>query len=128
KKAITAGYYVHIEPGNSFLAGGIWMPPGEELRKIRQEIDYNGTVLKALLSEKKFKASFGGLDTEHMLKTAPKGYPKDHPDIELLRHSSFICWKGFEDEVVMEKGFAGKLVKSATLLTPFIRFLNTALD
>lgn len=128
KKAISAGYYVHIEPGNSFIAGGIWMPPGEELRKIRQEIDYNGADLKAILSDRKFRSMFGGLDDEHVLKTAPKGYPKDHPDILLLRHTSFICWKRFDDAEVIGKGFTNRLVKSSTLLTPFIKFLNTALD
>ncbi|MFM7216656.1 MAG: DUF2461 domain-containing protein [Bacteroidota bacterium] len=128
KNVVSAGYYLHIEPGNSFLAGGIWMPPAEELRKIRQEIEYNGDVLKSILNDRKFKSAFGGMDPEYALKTAPKGYPKDHPDIALIRHTSFICWHGFNDEQVVQADFVKKLLTKAQLLTPFNRFLNTALD
>ncbi|MFZ7122370.1 MAG: DUF2461 domain-containing protein, partial [Bacteroidota bacterium] len=79
KKSMGPGYYVHLEPGGSFIAGGIWMPPADEVKKIRQEIDYNGKDLKKILTKPSFKKAFGGLSREHALKTAPKGYPKDHP-------------------------------------------------
>lgn len=128
KKSSLAGYYLHIEPGGSFLAGGMWMPEGEALRKIRQEIDYNGKDLKKILNGKKFKETFGGLDPEHTLKTTPKTYPKDHPDIELLKHTSFICWTSFDDKTVLSKDFVKTTVKSAELLTPFNRFLNVAVQ
>lgn len=128
KKSVLAGYYLHIEPGGSFLAGGMWMPEGEALRKIRQEIDYNGNDLKKILNGKKFKATFGGLDPEHKLKTTPKNYTKDHPDIELLKHTSFICWTSFDDKTVLGKDFVKTAVKTAELLVPFNRFLNTAVS
>ena len=128
KKSIQAGYYLHFEPGGSFIAGGMWMPAAEELRKIRQEIDYNGEELKKILSNKKFKDLFGGLDAEHRLKTTPRDYSKDHPDIDLLKHTSFICWHSFSDEEVTGKDFAKKLIRSATLLQPFNTYLNTAIS
>jgi uncharacterized protein (TIGR02453 family) len=128
KKSTLAGYYIHIEPGGSFLAGGKWMPEAEELRKIRQEIDYNGEELKKILRAKKFRETFGGLDPEHKLKTTPKSYTKDHPDIELLRHTSFICWCPFEDKEVVSKDFLKNIVRKAELLVPFNRFLNVAVD
>lgn len=128
KKSINAGYYLHFEPGGSFIAGGMWMPAAEELRKIRQEIDYNGNDLKKILANKRFKATFGGLDPEHKLKTAPKNYAKDHPEIELLKHNSFICWHSFADDAVIAKDFPKKLTKSAELLMPFNAFLNTAIS
>ena len=128
KKSNLAGYYLHIEPGESFLAGGMWMPEGEALRKIRQEIDYNGNDLKKILNGKKFKDTFGGLDPAYKLKTTPKNYPKDHPEIELLKHTSFICWASFDDKTVLSKDFVKTAVKTAELLVPFNRFLNVAVS
>jgi uncharacterized protein (TIGR02453 family) len=128
KKAINAGYYLHIEPGASFLAGGIWMPPSDLLKKIRQEIDYNGKQINKILTEKEFKKLFGKLDEEYLLKTTPKGYDKDHPDINLLRLTSFIAWHNLTDKEVMSKNFIAQLGKSAKELKPLIDFLNTAAE
>ncbi len=128
KKSMGPGYYVHLEPGGSFIAGGIWMPPADEVKKIRQEIDYNGKDLKKILTKPSFKKAFGGLSREHALKTAPKGYPKDHPDIELLKLNSFIVWKNVSDKDILEP----KSIKSLTTLgkemKPLMDFLKTALD
>jgi uncharacterized protein (TIGR02453 family) len=120
KKANTAGYYLHIEPGNSFFAGGIWMPPGDALKKIRQEIDYNGNQLNKILADKDFKKYFGSLAEEYKLKTTPKGYDKNHPD-------SFIAWKQFSDKEVTGKNFLKDLVKGSKIMKPFIDFLNTGM-
>ncbi|MFZ7105791.1 MAG: DUF2461 domain-containing protein [Bacteroidota bacterium] len=128
KKSMGPGYYVHLEPGGSFIAGGIWMPPADEVKKIRQEIDYNGKDLKKVLTKPSFKKAFGGLSREHALKTAPKGYPKDHPDIELLKLNSFIVWKNVSDKDIL----GPKSIKSLTTLgkemKPLMDFLKTALD
>ena len=82
KKSTGPGYYVHLQPGQSFLAGGIWMPESDSLKKIRQEIDYNGKQLKKVLNDKTFKKYYKEISQENKLKTVPKGYSKDHPDIE----------------------------------------------
>jgi uncharacterized protein (TIGR02453 family) len=128
KKAVNAGYYLHIEPGGSFLAGGIWMPPGDALKKIRQEIDYNGKQLRKILAQKDFSKYFGQLDDTYKLKTTPKGYDKEHADIELLRFNSYIVWHQYSDKEVTGKNFAGELAKGSKLMKPLIDFLNTALD
>jgi len=128
KKVQNAGYYLHIEPGKSFLAGGIWMPPGDLLKKIRQEIDYNGKQINKILSQKDFKKYYGKLDEEYKLKTTPKGYDKEHPDIDLLRLTSFIVWHKFSDKEVTSTGFVKQLVKGSKLMKPFLDFLNTAIS
>ncbi len=128
KKAINAGYYLHIEPGRAFLAGGIWMPPGDLIKKIRQEIDYNSKQINKILSQKDFKKYFGKLDEEYKLKTTPKGYDKDHPDIDILRLTSFIVWHKFTDKEVTSKGFVKQLAKGSKLMKPFLDFLNTAIS
>jgi uncharacterized protein (TIGR02453 family) len=128
KKAVNAGYYLHIEPGKSFLAGGIWMPQGDILKKIRQEIDYNSKQINKIISQKDFKNYFGKLDEEYKLKTTPKGYDKDHPDIELLRLTSYIVWHEFTDKEIISSGFVKQLGKGSKLMKPLLDFLNTAIS
>lgn len=85
------GYYVQIQPGNSFIAGGSWYPETGQLKAIRQEIDYNGSDFKAILTNPSFKETFADLDRDAVLKTTPKGYSADHEDIEYLKLKSFTA-------------------------------------
>lgn len=114
------GYYIHIEPGKSFIAGGFYMPDSEKLSKIRQEIDYNTNDFLKILNDKKFKKVFPSLDDFDKLKTAPKGYPKDHPNIDLLKHKSYIVSHPFTDKEVVDK----KFVKNAAEIAKQIKTLN----
>jgi uncharacterized protein (TIGR02453 family) len=122
------GYYFQIEPGNkSMIASGLYLPPAENLAKIRQEIDYSGNKLKALLSEKKFKKLFGPLWDGDKLKTMPKGYSIDHPHIEYLKLKSFMAMHTFKDADVLQKNFIRKLIESMKTTKPLNEFLNEAL-
>lgn len=121
------GYYIHIEPGKSFIAGGLYMPDAENLSKIRQEIDYNTETFLKILNDKKFKKLFPSLDDFDSLKTAPKGYPKDHPHINLLKHKSFIVSYYFNDKEVLDKKFARKAAEVAKVLKPLNGFLKAAM-
>lgn len=122
------GYYIHIQPNNqSFLAGGFYMPDAEKLAKIRQEIDYNAEAFTKILKNKKFKATFpNGLDDFDKLKTAPKGYAKDHPQLEFLKHKSFIVSHYFTDKEVAEKNFPKKVAEVCKTLKPLNDFLKEA--
>ncbi len=126
KKANNAGYYIHIEPGNSMIAGGMWMPPSDQLKMIRQEIDYNGKNFRKILAKKEFTNYFGGLDESYMLKTTPKGYDKENPFIDLLRMNSFIVWHKIPDTVLVKKELVKELAKGAKLMKPMIDFINTS--
>ncbi len=122
------GYYLHIEPGNkSLLAGGLYMPDANNLAKIRQEIDYDSEKLSKILSNKKFKTLFPSLDDFDKLKTAPKGYAKDHPHIELLKHKSFIVSHPFTDKEVKDKKFIRNVVETAKIIKPLNDFLRDAI-
>jgi len=122
------GYYIHIEPGNkSFIAGGLYMPDAPNLSKIRQEIDYNFKAFDKVLKEKKFKSMFKKLDDFDKLKTAPKGYPKDHPHLELLKHKSYIVSHYFTDKEVTDKNFLKKVVEACKAVKPLNDFLSEAL-
>lgn len=123
-----AGYYIHLEPGgNSMLAGGAYMPPSDWLKSIRQEIHYNTADFKAILNSKSFKKYFGELSGEK-LKTAPKEYPKDHPEIELLKYKSFLATHQCEDEIITSKNFLKHCREVFEVLYPFDQFLNRAKD
>jgi len=122
------GYYLHIEPGNkSMLAGGLYMPDSANLAGVRQEIDYNAAALKKIIGSKKFKTTFGGFSQENKLKTMPKGYPKDHPDIELLKLKSFVVVHSFSDKEVLDKKFLKNVVAVAKTIKPLNDFLKEAI-
>jgi uncharacterized protein (TIGR02453 family) len=105
KKSTEAGYYIHIQPGASFLAGGVWQPEPPQLSAIRQEIDYNTPEFKKILGKKDFKKYFTALSEEDKVKTTPKGYDKSHPEIESLKLKSFIMVHDLKDKDVLSKDF-----------------------
>jgi uncharacterized protein (TIGR02453 family) len=123
------GYYLHVEPGNkSFLAGGLYMPEPGNLTKIRQEIDYNADKFLKVLQTPKFKRLFPALGDFDKLKTAPKGFPKDHAHLDLLKHKSFIVSHAFADKEVTNKNFLKKVVDAARTVKPLNDFLTEAID
>ncbi|MDA3910403.1 MAG: DUF2461 domain-containing protein [Bacteroidales bacterium] len=88
RKSQLAGYYVHMEPGASFLGGGIYMPPADNLRLIRKRIFDNPNAFREIINNKEFKKYFDGIYGEK-LKTAPRGFPKNWEYIELLNHKHY---------------------------------------
>jgi uncharacterized protein (TIGR02453 family) len=129
KLMTSPGYYVHIEPGNkSFVAGGLYMPPPEHLTKIRQEIDYDPKGLEKILTEKKFKKLYKGFDEFDKLKTAPKGFAKDHPHLEWLKLKSFIATTYFSDADVTSKTFLKKTSEACQVMKPLNDYLAEAIS
>jgi uncharacterized protein (TIGR02453 family) len=128
KKANTPGYYIHIQPGNSFLGGGMWQPPAPELSAIRQEIDYNTPEFKKILNNKDFKKYFGRLSEEDKVKTAPKGYEKTHPEIEILKLKSFLVIHDLKDSEVLSKDFIKQATTIFKAMHPLNKFLRRACD
>lgn len=118
-----AGYYIHLEPGGSMLAGGAYLPEKDWLKNIRQEIDYNGAELRKILSGKDFKTYFGEIEGEK-LKTTPQGYGADHPEIELLKHKSFLASHKPTDSQVLAPDFLSHAANVFKALYPFDQFLN----
>jgi uncharacterized protein (TIGR02453 family) len=118
-----AGYYVHIEPGECFLAGGAHHPPGSWMTDIRRAIERDGDSLRKVVSGTTFKKYFGGISGEQ-IKTAPRGYAKDHPDIDLLRYKSMLAIHGMAETEVTDKGFLDHAAKVFKAMKPFNDFLN----
>jgi uncharacterized protein (TIGR02453 family) len=127
RKSQKAGYYFHLEPGSSLLAGGMYMPSSDALKKIRQEVDYNPTELQNILSDRTFKKYFDNVQGEQ-LKTVPKGYSPDHPNIQLLKFKSFTVGHSVTDEETLSPTFLDKAVEVFKTMHPFNRFLNVAVS
>ena len=127
RKGINAGYYLHIEPGASFVGGGSWSPPAEALKAIRTEIFDHPEEFKKIVYAPSFKKIYREFYNDK-LKTAPKGFPKDFADIELLKYKSFAFDAPIADSVVEGDQFVEKVIISMKELTPLNRFLNNALE
>lgn len=125
KRSDLGGYYLHLQPGESFVAGGCWMPPAPVLQAIRQEIDYNTAEFRAIVEAPDFISRFGKLSGES-LKSAPKGYPADHPEIEYLRQKSFVATQPLSDSQVLAPDLAGQILAAFAAMQPLVHFLNRA--
>lgn len=120
------GYYFHISPGESMLGGGFWKPEKEDLLRIRQELAADAEPLREIIAAPDFKASFGELRGEQ-LKTAPKGFPRDHPNIDLLRYKQFIVRRDFTDAAVANPGFVDRVVETFRHMRPFFDYMSEVL-
>lgn len=124
-----SGYYVHLEKGASFIAGGLYCPEAEDLKKVRKEIAYFHEDLEAILEEKNFKKEFVDFDRneKNTLKNPPRGYEKEHPAIELLKLKSFESSQRFDIAEVSKKDFVVTMSKKLIALKPLNEFINRAL-
>ncbi|WP_119792899.1 DUF2461 domain-containing protein [Flavobacterium anhuiense] len=130
KGANRSGYYVHIEKGGSFIAGGFYSPDAEELKKVRKEIAFFYDDLQEILNDKNFKKEFGSLDVNenNSLKSMPRGYEKDHPAIEFLKLKNFTASQTYDISEVTKKDFVKKMSEKLIALKPLNDFINRALD
>lgn len=128
KKSGYSGYYIHIQPGQIFAGGGVYAPSPEVLKAVRDEIYFNLDSFEKILQTKTFKAQFDGLDDIDKLKTAPKGYEKDHPSIPYLMHKHFVVSRSFSDSELTSPDFLKNLVNLFKAQKPFIDFMNQAID
>ncbi|AXB55268.1 DUF2461 domain-containing protein [Flavobacterium fluviale] len=130
KGANRSGYYVHIEKGASFIAGGFYSPDAEDLKKVRKEIAFFYDDLQEILNNKDFKKEFGSLDINenNSLKSMPRGYEKDHPAIEFLKLKSFTATQVYDISEVTQKDFVSKMSKKLIALKPLNEFINRALE
>lgn len=125
-KLRRGGYYYHIQPGSSFLAGGFWGPNSADLQRIREEIAADAQPLREIIAAADFQKTFGTLKGDKV-KTAPKGYSKDHPNIDLIRHKQFIVTREFSDKAVMAPDFLDQVVDTFRAMRPFFDYMSEVL-
>jgi uncharacterized protein (TIGR02453 family) len=116
-------FYLHIQPGESFIGGGIWQPESDLLSRVRQEIDYNGSEFNKILNKKSFVDLFGKLSGDTLVRP-PKGFEADNPNIVLLKLKQYIVSRNFSDEVVTSKHFITELCTCYEEALPFFYFFD----
>lgn len=121
------GYYFSLQPGGeSMIAGGFWGPEPRDLKLIRDEFAFDDKPIRTILNSHKIKNFFGGLSGER-LKTVPRGYEKDHPAADLIRHKQFILQRRFTDKEVLDKNFIEVAVAMMCAFRPFFDYMSHAL-
>ena len=128
KKIQTAGYYFHLEPGENFVGGGLWMPMAPDLNKVRQEIDYCYKEFSSILKKPAFKSTYGDMDNSMKLVRPPKGFEIDNPALEYLKLKSFVVTRVVKDAELTDKHLIKNVVKDFKTIAPLVHFLNRAIE
>lgn len=126
KPALRGGYYLHISPGDSFLACGFWDPNASDLFRIRKELEVSASSFREIISVDSFVDVWGKLKGEE-LKTCPKGFEKTHPDIDLIRKKQWLFSISFTDKAVMDSSFEESINQAIIAVRPFVDFMSETL-
>ena len=126
KPSLRGGYYLHIQPEGSFIATGFWAPEKDDLLRIRKEFELDASEIREILEDKKFKSIWGALEGEE-LKTAPKGFKKDHENIDLIRKKQFVFTKHFTDKEVLAPNFIEEVNEAFKAIRPYFDYMTDVL-
>lgn len=128
RKSTDAGYYFHLEPDNTFMAAGVYMPPKEQLSLIRQEIVFNPEAYLNIINDPVIKTGYERGGKEDMLKKGPAGFPKDFKHLEEIKYKHYIFSKNYNESEILRKGFHDTVVKDYLGLFPLVGYLNHAMS
>jgi uncharacterized protein (TIGR02453 family) len=126
KPMLRGSYYIHIEPGASFVEGGFWEPNPADLLRIRQEFEMDDSYIRNIMADAIFKKYFGELEGIEV-KTAPKGFDKNHPAIDLIKKKQFLITRKFTDKEVQDKNFMAEVLKTFIAMRPFFDYMSDVL-
>jgi uncharacterized protein (TIGR02453 family) len=121
------GYYLRLESGNSYMAGGFFNPSPADLLRIRKEFEMDSSEIREILGNKDFKKTFGNFNQEYAVKTAPKGFSKEDENIDLIRLKSFFVNHPFTDKEIFAADFKENLIYHFELLRPFFNYMSDVL-
>lgn len=127
KPLLRGGYYVHLEPDNSFVGGGFWAPNNEDLFRIRKEFEMDTTEIQKITSDKTFLKYFGELRGEDGVKTAPKGFDKNHPAIDLIKKKQYVVMRKFSDKEVFSADFQKEIIATFLAMRPLFDYMSEVL-
>jgi len=126
KPLLRGGYYIHLEPNNSFVGGGFWGPEAKDLLRIRKEFELNTTEIEKITSDETFIQYFGEIKGD-AVKTAPRGFDKNHPAIDLIRKKQFVVMRKFTDKEVLSDSFQKEAVLTLLAMRPFFDYMSEVL-
>ncbi len=124
--ARRGGYYLHLQPGESFVGGGFWNPERDDLKRIRQEFERDASQMRAILADKTFQQYFETVRGEE-LKTAPSGFDRNHPDIDLIRKKYYVVSRTFTDEEVVAGDFLQEVINTFRAMRPWFDYMSEVL-
>lgn len=127
KPELRGGYYLHLAPNNeSFIATGFWNPDKEDLKRLRKEFEIDADEFRAIIAEPRFKAIWGPLVGDE-LRSAPRGFDKQDPNIDLIRKKQFIFIKKFTDKEVLSERFLKEVIDSFKAIRPYFNYMSNIL-
>ncbi|WP_418511266.1 DUF2461 domain-containing protein [Corallibacter sp.] len=127
KPELRGGYYLHIAPENkSFIATGFWEPNKDDLLRIRKELEMDSSEMRTILNNKTLKNTWGDLVGDE-LKTAPRNFDKNHPDIDLIKKKQYIFTKTFTDKEVLASTFINEVDDAFKAIRPYFDYMSDVL-
>lgn len=126
KPFFRGSYYLHLEPGNSFVEGGFWQPNPEDLKRIRKEFELDDSEVRQIVDASEFKKYFSGIEGEE-LKSAPKDFDKNHKAIDLIRKKQFLVVRRFTDKEVVSKDFKKEILNTFAAMRPYFDYMSDVL-
>lgn len=126
KPYLRGGYYLHIQPGASFIGGGFWEPNAEDLKRIRKEFELDDTEIRAIIADENFVKHFGTLQGAE-LKTTPKDFDKEHPAIDLIRKKQYLVYRRFTNKEVTSSDFKQEALNTFMAMRPFFDYMSEVL-
>lgn len=127
KPRLRGGYYLHLQPNNeSFIATGFWDPESADLMRIRKEFEMDDSEIRAIINEEYFKSIWGDLEGDEV-KTAPRGFNKEHQAIDLIKKKQFIFTKKFTDKDVLDPHFLDQIDEAFKAIRPYFDYMSDVL-
>ena len=126
KPALRGGYYLHIKPGDNFIATGFWNPDKDDLKRIRKEMEIDAEEFRDIMAEPSFKIVWGSLEGDEV-KTAPKGFSKEDPNIDLIKKKAYLFTKRYSDKEVLSKNFLQQVNADFQAVRPFFDYMSSVL-
>jgi len=127
KPMLRGGYYIHLEPNNSFVGGGFWSPNSADLLRIRKEFETNDTEISKIISDETFVKYFGEIQGEEGAKIAPKGFDKNHPAIDLIKKKQYVVMRKFSDKEVFSDNFQKEVIATFLSMRFFFDYMSEVL-
>jgi uncharacterized protein (TIGR02453 family) len=127
KPMLRGGYYIQLEPNNSFVGGGFWAPNKDDLLQIRKEFEMDTTKIQKIPSNKTFVKYFEELQGQDAVKNAPKGFDKNHPAIDLIKKKQFVVKRKFTDKEVLSDDFQKEVILTFLAMRPFFDYMSEVL-
>jgi len=127
KPRLRGGYYLHLQPNNeSFIATGFWDPESADLMRIRKEFEMDDSDMRDIINDEKFKSIWGNLAGDEV-KTAPRGFNKEHKAIDLIKKKQFIFTKKFTDKQVLDASFLNEINEAFKAIRPYFDYMSDVL-